>query len=49
MLNESLLWRRAVSPTGRLVKEETFLGAILKFTLIAAAGMLLAIALLYFV
>jgi hypothetical protein len=39
MLNESLLWARTISPTGRIVKRETFLGAALAF-IVFAAGIL---------
>jgi hypothetical protein len=35
-----------LSPTGRIVKEETFFGALLKFAAIATLGMLLAIGIL---
>jgi hypothetical protein len=35
MLNESLLWRKAIDPmSGRLVREETFLTAFLAFTVL---------------
>lgn len=38
-----------VSPTGRIVKEETFLGAGLKAFAIIGLGAILAFAILYFV
>ena len=44
MLNENLLWARTISPTGRIVKEETFLGALLK-----TLGFIAALAVLYYV
>jgi hypothetical protein len=41
MLNESLLWTRTISPTGRIMKDETFLGAFLKALAIFSLGALL--------
>jgi hypothetical protein len=48
MLNENILWARAISPTGRLIKEPTLLGAVLiglflfvGFSLIVFLGSLL--------
>jgi len=29
MLNENILWHRAISPTGRIMREPTFLGCVL--------------------
>ena len=36
MLNTNLLWARTISPTGRIIKQETFLGALLTFIVFAA-------------
>jgi len=45
MLNESLLWARTISPTGKIVKEETFLGAAIAFSLIVGLAFLIFFAL----
>jgi hypothetical protein len=41
MLNENLLWARTISPTGKIVKEETFLGAALTFIVFAGGSIAL--------
>ena len=44
MLRENILWSMTISPTGKLVKEETVLGAVLK-----TAAVVAALAVLYYV
>jgi hypothetical protein len=47
MLSENILWARAISPTGRGIKEETFAGAALAFLGIAVLIVLVVAFVLY--
>jgi hypothetical protein len=47
MISENILWARTISPTGRVVKEETFAGDVLAFIGIAILIVLVVAFVLY--
>jgi hypothetical protein len=44
MLNENLLWHPAISPTGRIMREPTFLGCVLGAIVLGIALFILIVA-----